>query len=215
MSSLGRLCRTLKLGCALSAGLCCPCMQLASALHWLHRHSLCSVSSALVADMAGGGRLAQNVDTLDPMKSSPVSPVQVLAAEKAAKESQGAAAAELEAATKELKEQVQQLQEAANAAESRAAAAEKEAAKIRACVKSQADQLCSARAEAASCKKEAMSLVERISQLDKSKEVRSCLSAVCCWGCLLCILLSPSACTREPRSDLSAWDHLLPPGMAA
>lgn len=113
----------------------------------------------------------------------------MLAAKKAAKERQGAAAAELEAATKVSKEQLQQLQGAARAAESRAAAAEKEAAKARACVKSQADQLCSARAEAASYKKEAMSLVDRVLQLDKSTEVRACLSAVCCLEWPACFLL--------------------------
>ena len=110
------------------------------------------------------------------------SPVQVLAAKETARDNQGKAAAELEAATRKLKEQIQQLQGSASTAESRAAAAEKEAAKARALVKSQADQLCSARAEAASYKKEAMSLVDRVSQLDKSSKVMfACidLSAVC------------------------------------
>ena len=98
-------------------------------------------------------------------------PVQVQAAEEAAKQCEGAAAAELEAATSKLKEQVQQLQAAATKGETIAVAAEKEAANTRAQLKTNADQLCSARAEAASYKKEAMSLVDRVMQLDKSCEV--------------------------------------------
>ena len=97
--------------------------------------------------------------------------VQVQAAEEAAKQCKGAAAAELEAATSNLKEQIQQLQAAASKGESIAVAAEKEAAETRAQLKSRADQLCSARAEAASYKKEAMSLVDRVTQLGKSSEV--------------------------------------------
>ncbi len=103
---------------------------------------------------------------------------QVQSAKDTAQETLKAAAAEKEAATSKLSSQVAHLQSAVSAAESRVQAAQQGAAKAKAFAKTPADQHVSARAEAASYKKEAMSLVDKVSQLDKSAKVPAVLQTM-------------------------------------